>query len=92
MQIGRQSRLSELAVSSRWRLQFNRGGIVEELDNVVRLLKENGFTIVLVEQNFHFASPLADRILVFEHGTVVAEVQADELVERQSVQKEFLGI
>src|SRR6185369_1643027 len=44
--------------------------IVQTLGRVIRELKERGFTIVLVEQNFRFAAPLADRHYVMEHGRI----------------------
>ena len=53
--------------------------IVHKLSEVVRTLKERGFTIVLVEQNFRFASKLADRNYVIEHGQVVKIVERSEL-------------
>jgi ABC-type polar amino acid transport system ATPase subunit len=55
--------------------------IVKKLGEVIRLLKSRGYTIVLVEQNFRFAAPLADRHYVLEHGRVVATVQKDELAQ-----------
>jgi ABC-type branched-subunit amino acid transport system ATPase component len=45
--------------------------IVKKLGEVIRLLKTRGYTIVLVEQNFRFAAPLADRHYVLEHGRIV---------------------
>ena len=45
--------------------------IVRKLGEMIRTLKSRGFTIVMVEQNFRFAAPLADRFYVVEHGKVV---------------------
>lgn len=49
--------------------------IVQTLGRVIRSLKDKGLTIILVEQNFRFAAPLADRHYVIEHGQIVATVQ-----------------
>jgi branched-chain amino acid transport system ATP-binding protein len=59
--------------------------IVEKLGEVLIALKNKGLTIVLVEQNFHFAAPLADRHYVVEHGQIVEEISANELSSKQSV-------
>ena len=55
-------------------------------------LKNKGLPIVLVEQNFHFAAPLADRHYVVEHGQIVEEVSANELSAKQSVLDSYLGV
>ncbi len=66
--------------------------IVRKLGEVIRLLKSRGYTIVLVEQNFRFAAPLADRHVVLEHGRVVATVEAHELAERTPMLHALLGV
>ncbi|HEY9119782.1 MAG TPA: ATP-binding cassette domain-containing protein, partial [Marinobacter sp.] len=66
--------------------------IVEKLGEVLIKLKEKGLTIVLVEQNFHFAAPLADRHYVMEHGQIVEEISADELDAKQSMLNDYLGV
>lgn len=66
--------------------------IVKKLGEVIRLLKERGYTIVLVEQNFRFAAPLADRHYVLEHGHVVMTVQQAELATRTDELHELLGV
>lgn len=66
--------------------------IVKKLGEVIRLLKTRGYTIVLVEQNFRFAAPLADRHHVLEHGRIVATVQAHELAEQTGMLHELLGV
>lgn len=66
--------------------------IVEKLGEVLVALKEKGLTIILVEQNFHFAAPLADRHYVVEHGQIVEEVSAGELQAKQSVLDSYLGV
>ncbi|WP_336366389.1 ABC transporter ATP-binding protein [Marinobacter sp. C2H3] len=66
--------------------------IVEKLADVLVALKNKGLTIVLVEQNFHFAAPLADRHYVVEHGQIMEEIRADELSAKQSVLNGYLGV
>ncbi|HXP47736.1 MAG TPA: ATP-binding cassette domain-containing protein, partial [Terriglobales bacterium] len=66
--------------------------IVKKLALVIRQLKEKGFTIVLVEQNFRFAAPLADRMYVVERGRIAVEVQRHEVEEKQSLLEELLGV
>jgi branched-chain amino acid transport system ATP-binding protein len=66
--------------------------IVQKLDEVVRTLRERGFTIVLVEQNFRFASKLADRNYVIEHGQVVKMVSKEGLEESKDELVELLGV
>ena len=66
--------------------------IVQTLGRVIRTLKAKGLTIILVEQNFRFAAPLADRHYVIEHGRIVATVRKDELAERAAMLNEFLGV
>ena len=58
--------------------------IVQALGRVIVKLKERGFTIVLVEQNFRFAAPLADRHYVVEHGKIAESFPAAELEEELS--------
>ena len=66
--------------------------IVQKLGQVVQTLREKGFTIVLVEQNFRFASRLADRNYVIEHGQVVKTVARDALEASQEELKSLLGV
>lgn len=66
--------------------------IVQKLGEVIRQLKDKGFTIVLVEQNFRFAAPLADRMYIVEHGAVVAEIERSELEQKRKLLQEFLGV
>jgi branched-chain amino acid transport system ATP-binding protein len=66
--------------------------IVKKLGEVIRLLKKRGYTIVLVEQNFRFAAPLADRHYVLEHGRIVATVNRDELDAKTEMLHELLGV
>ena len=66
--------------------------IVKKLGEVIRLLKTRGYTIVLVEQNFRFAAPLADRHYVLEHGHVIMTVQPHELAAKTDELHELLGV
>jgi branched-chain amino acid transport system ATP-binding protein len=66
--------------------------IVQTLGRVIRQLKAKGLTIVLVEQNFRFAAPLADRHYVMEHGQIVATVHKDELDNKAQMLNEYLGV
>jgi branched-chain amino acid transport system ATP-binding protein len=66
--------------------------IVQKLSQVIQGLKERGFTILLVEQNFRFASKLADRMYVVERGRIAAEVAKDEMADKQSLLEELLGV
>ncbi|MBZ0133947.1 MAG: ABC transporter ATP-binding protein [Rhodocyclaceae bacterium] len=66
--------------------------IVQKLGEVIRMLKERDYTIILVEQNFRFAAPLADRMFIVEHGQVVAEIARDEIGEKQHLLQQYLGV
>ena len=66
--------------------------IVQALARMIKMLKSKGYTIVMVEQNFRFAAPLADRFYVMEHGQIVEHFEASELKEKQSVLNELLGV
>jgi branched-chain amino acid transport system ATP-binding protein len=66
--------------------------IVQKLGEMIRTLKAKGYTIVLVEQNFRFAAPLADRFYVMEHGKIVQQFPQGELAARMDMLHEFLGV
>ena len=66
--------------------------IVQKLGEVIRVLKQKGYTIVLVEQNFRFAAPLADRFYVMEHGKIVKRFPQSELDSNMNMLHEFLGV
>ena len=66
--------------------------IVDKLGDVLIELKRRGYTIVLVEQNFRFAAPLADRHFIMDHGHVAAVIHRDELEEKQHVFDEYLSV
>ena len=66
--------------------------IVQTLGRVIRMLKERGYTIVIVEQNFRFAAPLADRHYVIEHGRIVETVTMNELDSKMDRLHVLLGV
>ena len=66
--------------------------IVQTLARMITELKSRGYTIVMVEQNFRFAAPLADRFYVLEHGAVVEQFAASELAAKQDTLNELLGV
>jgi branched-chain amino acid transport system ATP-binding protein len=66
--------------------------IVSALSRAIRLLREKGLTIVMVEQNFRFAAPLADRLYVMEHGRIVEGFTASELEAKMDLLHEYLGV
>jgi branched-chain amino acid transport system ATP-binding protein len=66
--------------------------IVRKLGEVISQLRSRGYTIVLVEQNFHFAAPLADRHYVIEHGRVAEEIEAGELETKRDQLNEYLSV
>jgi branched-chain amino acid transport system ATP-binding protein len=59
---------------------------------MIKMLREKGYTVVMVEQNFRFAAPLADRFYVMEHGRIVEKFGASELDAKMSVLTELLGV
>ena len=66
--------------------------IVQKLAEMVTMLRSRGYTIVMVEQNFRFAAPLADRFLVMEHGEVVQEFRQAELPGQMAALHDYLGV
>jgi branched-chain amino acid transport system ATP-binding protein len=66
--------------------------IVQKLAETIRMLRTRGYTILMVEQNFRFAAPLADRFYVIEHGRVVMELDQRQLHERQEELAHLLGV
>ncbi len=66
--------------------------IVQVLARTIRMLREKGLTIIMVEQNFRFAAPLADRFYVMEHGRIVEGFSAAELQTKTAMLHEYLGI
>ncbi len=66
--------------------------IVQALARMILALKVKGYTIVMVEQNFRFAAPLADRFYVMEHGQIVEAFNAAELDAKAGTLNELLGV
>jgi branched-chain amino acid transport system ATP-binding protein len=66
--------------------------IVQALARLILLLKAKGYTIIMVEQNFRFAAPLADRFYVMEHGKIATTFAAGQLREKMPVLHELLGV
>ena len=66
--------------------------IVQALARMITTLRAKGYTIVMVEQNFRFAAPLADRFYVMEHGQIVETFAASELDAKMPVLHTLLGV
>ncbi|WP_197329453.1 ABC transporter ATP-binding protein [Ralstonia syzygii] len=66
--------------------------IVQALARMILMLKKRGYTVVMVEQNFRFAAPLADRFYVMEHGRIVERFEAAQLQDKMPVLHELLGV
>jgi branched-chain amino acid transport system ATP-binding protein len=66
--------------------------IVQALSRAIHVLRQQGYTIVMVEQNFRFAAPLADRFYVLEHGQVAGGFAAAELGAKMGMLHEMLGV
>jgi branched-chain amino acid transport system ATP-binding protein len=66
--------------------------IIQQIGRTIRALKEQAFTILLVEQNFHFASTVADRYYVMEHGRIVDGFANSELDANLEKLHEYLGV
>jgi branched-chain amino acid transport system ATP-binding protein len=66
--------------------------IVQQIGDVIRDLRSRGLTILLVEQNFHFAATVADRHYVVEHGHVIDQFDNSELAANQKKLEAYLGV
>jgi branched-chain amino acid transport system ATP-binding protein len=66
--------------------------IVQALARMITMLRERGYTVVMVEQNFRFAAPLADSFYVMEHGRIVEQFRASQLQEKMPVLTQLLGV
>jgi branched-chain amino acid transport system ATP-binding protein len=66
--------------------------IIQQIGRTIKTLKEQGFTILLVEQNFRFASTVADRYYVMEHGRVVDQFANSELNANVDKLRDYLGV
>ena len=66
--------------------------IVQALVRMITALRSKGFTIVMVEQNFRFVAPLADRFYTMEHGQIIETFSQSQLGEKMNMLQEFLGV
>jgi branched-chain amino acid transport system ATP-binding protein len=66
--------------------------IIQQIGKTIRTLKEQGFTILLVEQNFRFASTVADRYYVMEHGRIIDQFANAELDTNVEKLHDYLGV
>lgn len=66
--------------------------ILQTLASMIVELKRRGYTIVMVEQNFNFAAPLADQFYVMEHGHVVEKFASGELASKKTLLEELLAV
>jgi branched-chain amino acid transport system ATP-binding protein len=66
--------------------------IVQQIGDTIRMLRERGFTIVLVEQNFHFAATVADRHYIVEHGHVIDMIHNKALSANRAKLESYLGV
>ena len=66
--------------------------IVQRIGDVLLTLKQRGMTILLVEQNFRFASKVADRFYLVDHGRIVDSFHVSELSDRMTILNETLGV
>jgi branched-chain amino acid transport system ATP-binding protein len=66
--------------------------IVNALAQMISSLRQKGFTIVMVEQNFRFAAPLADRFYIMEHGQIIDTFSQTQLSDKMGMLHEFLGV
>jgi branched-chain amino acid transport system ATP-binding protein len=66
--------------------------IIQQIRDTIGMLKAQGFTVLLVEQNFHFAATVADRHYVMEHGRIVDEFSTPELKANMGKLHEYLGV
>jgi branched-chain amino acid transport system ATP-binding protein len=66
--------------------------VVQQIGGVIRRLKEKGFTILLVEQNFHFAATLADRHYIVEHGQVIDMIRNEDVARSTDKLHDYLGV
>jgi branched-chain amino acid transport system ATP-binding protein len=66
--------------------------IIQQIGHTIGTLKAQGFTILLVEQNFHFAATIADRYYVMEHGRIVDQFASDQLTANMDKLHDYLGV
>jgi branched-chain amino acid transport system ATP-binding protein len=66
--------------------------IVEQIGGLIRMLRERGYTILLVEQNFEFATTISDRHYIVDHGQVVDIIDGDAVEANREKLKTYLGV
>ncbi len=66
--------------------------IVQQIGEIIKSLKTRGFTVLLVEQNFHFAATVADRHYVVEHGHVIDEIDNSHIKAAKGKLETYLGV
>ena len=66
--------------------------IVQQIGRTIREIKQRGFTVLLVEQNFRFAATVADRHYVMEHGRIIDMIPNDQLASRMDQLHDYLGV
>ncbi len=66
--------------------------IVQALARMIQELRTRGFTVLMVEQNFRFAAPLADRFYIMERGLILRELSAAELQDNMDMLHQYLGV
>lgn len=66
--------------------------IVDEIEKTLRIIKEQGITTVIVEQNAVRALELADRAVILDTGSIVFDASASEVLENESLRTEYLAI
>jgi len=66
--------------------------IVQALGRTIQRLREQGYTIVMAEQSFRFAAPLADRFYIMERGRIVGDFASSELEEKMPLLHRYLGV
>ena len=66
--------------------------VVQALARTIQRLRQQGYTIIMSEQNFRFAAPLADRFYIMEHGRMVADFASSELQDKMALLHQYLGV
>ena len=65
---------------------------MQHIGAIIRTLKQKGFTVLLVEQNFHFAATVSDCHYVVEHGHVIDRIDNKELAQNKTKLEAYLGV
>jgi branched-chain amino acid transport system ATP-binding protein len=66
--------------------------VIQQIGQTIGMLKSQGFTILLVEQNFQFAATVADRYYIMEHGRVIDQFSTPELKANMEKLHDYLGV